>query len=69
MISCCGGIIGLIPGGRYPVAGILDCCGKCVCSRWSGRPRDAPEIGVDGGQEGCCVGCSVFGFCVVFRFA
>ena len=70
MISCGGGIIGPKPGGRYPVTGISDCDRKCGCgSLWSGRPRDAPERGVLGGQEGCRVECNVFGVCVGLRLA
>ena len=68
MISCGGGIIGPKPGGRSPVVGISDCDRKCGCgSLWSGRPRDTPDIGADGGLEGCCVVCSESGVCVVSR--
>ena len=65
-----GGIIGPKPGGRFPIGGMSECGrgfdGVSLCGV---RPRDTPDIGADGGQEGCCVGCSESGVCVVSRLA
>ena len=61
-----GGIIAGIPGGLCNVVGVSD-CDELVCSLCSGRPRDTPERGIQGGQEGCRVKCGVWEGCVGLR--